>query len=129
MRDFPAQRVAVFVVKIWYVFEVCWALGYQSTLAQERHLGLWVKAVLLSEVVHVCHELLSRDADQRVLDLACNVLGHCDNALLTPVLLVGITIGADACAQRVILESRLFGDAHGIVADRLSVFAQSRSSW
>jgi hypothetical protein len=125
MRDFSAQRVAVTVVKIWYVFEVCWALGHQSTFAQEWHLSLRVEPVLSSEIVHVGHELLSWDTDERVFDLARDVLGHCDNTLLAPVLLVGTA----ACTRRVILELRLFGDAHPLVADCLSVCALPESSW
>jgi hypothetical protein len=128
MRDFSAQRVAVIVVKVRYVFEVCWALGHQSAFAQKWHLGLWVEAVLSSEVVHVCQKLLSRDADEWVLDLACNVLGHGDNTLLAPVLFVGAAVVADAYTQRVIFELSLFGSTHGIVADRLSVCALSGSS-
>ena len=124
MRDFSAQRVAVIIVQVRYVLEVCWALGHQSALAQKWHFSLWIEAVLSSEVVHVCQKLLSRNADERVFNLACNVLGHGDNALLAPVLFVGAATGADACTQRVILELSLFGSTHGIVADRLSVFVQ-----
>lgn len=129
MRDLPTQRVAVAVVKIWYVLKVRRALGHQSALAQKWHFSLRVKAVLSSEFVHVGHELLSRDADEGILDLPRDVLGHCDNTLLAPVLLVGIAgIGTAACAERIVLELRLFGDAHTIVADRLSVSALSENS-
>jgi hypothetical protein len=44
--------------------------------------------------------------------------------------LVGTTsIDAAACARRVILKLRLFGDANAIVADSLLVCALPGSSW
>jgi hypothetical protein len=122
MRDVPPQRISIIIVKLWHVLEVRRALSHQSTFAQEWDLSLRIKAVLSSELVYVRHELISRDADERVLDLAGDVLGHCDDALLASAVVVGAVVDF---GESIVLKFGLFGHVHGIVTGCLSVGTQS----
>jgi hypothetical protein len=92
MSDLPTQRIAILVVQLWQILEIRGTLGNQSALAKERHFCLRVETVLAGEVIHICHELDSRDTNERVLDLAGDVLGHCDDALFASALMVGTAI-------------------------------------
>jgi hypothetical protein len=92
MSDFPTQRIAIVVVQLWQILKVRGTLSNQSAFAKERDFGLRIETVLPGEVVHISHELGSRNADERVFDLAGNVLSHCDDALLAPALMVGTAI-------------------------------------
>jgi hypothetical protein len=92
MSDFSTQRIAIAVIQLWQILKVRGTLSNQSALAKERNFSLRIETVLSSEIVHICHELGSRDADERILDLASDVLGHCDDALLASALMVGTAI-------------------------------------
>jgi hypothetical protein len=92
VSDFPTQRIAILVAQLWQILKVRGTLSNQSAFAKERHFCLRVETVLLGEVVHICHELGSRDTNERVLDLAGDVLSHCNDALLAPALMVGTAI-------------------------------------
>jgi hypothetical protein len=96
MGNLPPQRVAIIIIQLWYIFKVCRALRHQSALAKERNLRLGVKPVFSSEFVHVRHKLIFRNADERILNLAGDILGHRDDALLVSplVAIAAIAVGA-----------------------------------
>lgn len=119
MSDIPPQRVAIIVVQFRHVLKIRRALRYQRALAKKRHFGRWVKTVLSRELVDIGHELISRNPDKRIPDFAGDVLGHRDDTLLAPVLVVGIALGMSARVEAIIFVLRLFRGLSDVVADAL----------
>lgn len=123
MSNISPQRISIVVVQFRHVLKICRALSHQSALAKKRHFGLWVETVLSSEVVHVCHKLISWDADKRILNFAGDVLGHGDDALLAPAFMVRIAASIVGAEAIVLHELRLFRDLGHVVAGHLSAVA------
>lgn len=121
MRDISTQRVPIVVVKFRQILKVRRALRHKSALAKEWHFGVRIEAVFAGELIHIRHELISRNANERVLDLAGDVLGHCYDALLAPAVMVCAAMGTSACAELIALELRLFWNVDSIVAGNLLV--------
>lgn len=122
MSDISPQRIAIVVVQFRHILKVRWALSHQSSFAKKRHFSLRVETVLPSEIVYICHELISGDANERVLDFSSDILGHCDDALLAPAFMVVIAasiLGAEA----IVFELRLLRGLSYVVADTSLVIA------
>lgn len=121
MRDVSAQRVPVVVIQFRDIFKVRRALSYQSAFVKKRYFCFLVETVLFGKRVHICQELIFRDADQRVFDLASDILSHRDNALLAPLVMARAAMGLSFHSETIVLGFRLFRDLSKIVAGSLSV--------